>query len=46
MKTRVSVKVFVNDCLWKLFFASNSIQTPPNAIFLTILVTLRTFTQF
>ena len=46
MKTRVSLKYFVNDCLWKHFFASNSPQTPSNLIYLTILVTLRPFTHF
>ena len=33
MKTRVSLKYFVNDCLWKKFFASNLSQTPSNLIF-------------
>ena len=28
MKTRVFLKYFVNDCLWKQFFASNLPQTP------------------
>ena len=41
-----SLKYFVNDCLWKQFFASNSPQTPSNLISLTILVTVRPFTQF
>ena len=41
MKARVSLKYFVNDCLWKQVFASNSPQTPSNLTFLTILVTLR-----
>ena len=30
MKTRVSLKYFVNDCLWKPFFASILLQTPSN----------------
>ena len=46
MKTRVSVKYFVNDCLWKQFFASNLPQTPPNLIYLTIFVTPRPFAEF
>ena len=46
MKTRVSLKYFVNDCLWKHCFASNSPQTPSNLISLIILVTLSSFTQF
>ena len=31
--------------LWKQFFASNSPQTPSNLISLTIVVTVRSFTQ-
>ena len=31
IKTRVSVKYFVNDCLLKHFFASNSPQIPSNS---------------
>ena len=46
MKTRVSLKYFVNDCLWKHSFASNWPQTPLNLISLRILVTLKPFTQF
>ena len=46
MKTRVSIKYFVNDCLWKLFFDSNYPQIPANVIPLTILVPLRPFTLF
>ena len=47
MKTRVSLKYFVDDCLWKHFFASNSPQIPSNLISLvTILVALKPFTQF
>ena len=46
MKTRVTLKHVVNDCLWKQTFASNPPQTPSNLIYLTILVTLRPFTQF
>ena len=46
MKTTVSLKYFVNDCLWKHFIASTSPQTPSNFISLTILVTQRPFTEF
>ena len=46
MKTIVSLKYSVNDYLWKDFFASNSPPTPSNLIFVTKLVTLRSFTQF
>ena len=45
MKTRVSLKCFVNNCFWKHFFASNSPQTPTNLVSLTMLVTLKPFTQ-
>ena len=45
MKTRVSLKYFVNDCLWKHFFSSNSTQTTLNLISLIVFVTLRPFTQ-
>ena len=33
IKTRVCLKLFVNGCLCKLFFASNLPQTPSNLIF-------------
>ena len=46
MKTRVSLKYFVNDCLWKPFFDSNLPQTSSNLISLTILLTLKPFTLF
>ena len=46
MKTRVSLKYFVNDSLWKQFFASNLPQNPSNLISLPILLPLRPFTQF
>ena len=46
MKTRVSLKYFVNDGLWKQFFASNLAQTLSNVISLTILVTLRPVREF
>ena len=45
MKTKVSLKYFRNDCQWKECFAFNSTQTPSNLITLTILLTLRLFTQ-
>ena len=32
MKTRVSLRYFVTDCLWKPFFDSNLPQTPSNLI--------------
>ena len=46
MKISVSLKYFVNGCLWKQFFAFNSLQNPSNVMTLTILVTLRLFAQF
>ena len=46
MKTTVSPKYFVNYIFWKQFIASNSPQSPSNAIHLTILVTVRLFTHF
>ena len=46
MKTRVCLKYFVNDCVWKQIFASNSPQTPLNLILFTTFVTLRPLTQF
>ena len=36
IKTRVCLKYFVNDCLWKQFLASKLAQTPSNFFFLTI----------
>ena len=45
IKTRACLKYFVNDCLWKQFFASNSPQTPSNLISLTIVESLRPFTR-
>ena len=46
INTRVFLKYFVPDCLWKQFLASNSPQTPLSLICLTILVNLRSLTQF
>ena len=40
MKTRVCLKYFVNDYLWKKFLAPNSPQTTSNLICLAIFVTL------
>ena len=36
MKTRVGLKYFVNDCLWKPLFDSNSPHTHSNLIVLII----------
>ena len=46
MKTRVSIKYFVNDCLWKPYLDSNSLQTPSNLISLIYLVTPKPFIFF
>ena len=46
MKTKVSLKYFLNVCLWKLFAASLLPQIPLNLILLTILRTPRPLTQF
>ena len=46
MKARVSLKDFINDCLWEQFFASNSAQNSSNLISLKILVTPRPVTLF
>ena len=46
MKTRVCLKYFVNDCLWKQLLSCNLPQTPSNVISFTIFVTLMSFTQF
>ena len=43
MKTRVSVKYFVNDCLWKPLFDSYSLQTPSDLISLTVFVDSKAF---
>ena len=45
MEPRVPLKYFVNSCLYKHFFHSNSSQTPSNLISFMILVTLRPFTH-
>ena len=45
MKTRVTLRYFVNDCLWNYFLASNAPQTTLNLIYLSILLILRPFTQ-
>ena len=46
MKTKISLKNVVNDCLSKPFSESNSPQTPSKLISLTILVILKPFTLF
>ena len=46
MKTRVSLKYFVIDCLWKPFFGSNWLQTHLKLDFLVISGTLMPFTLF
>ena len=46
MKTKVCRKYFVNDCLWKTFFASDLPQIPSNFISFLNFVTLRPFTEF
>ena len=43
MKTRVCLKYFVLDCLYKPCLASNEIQAPLKYIGLTIFVTTRSF---
>ena len=40
MKTRVSLKYFVNDCHWKQYFVSNAPHTPSKLVSLTTLVTV------
>ena len=45
-KTRLCLKYFVHECLWKQFFANNFPWTPLNLICLTVLATLRHLTQF
>ena len=45
MKTTVTLKYFMNKCLWKYAFAFISPQAPPNLISLTILVDPRSFAQ-
>ena len=46
VKTKNSLRFFVDDCLWKHFLASNSPQITWNLIFLTIFVTRMYFAQF
>ena len=45
MKTRASLKYFVNDCLWKHNFAPQLPQIASDLVCLTILVILITFIQ-
>ena len=40
MKIKVSLKYFINGCLWKQFLTSNTPQTTSNLIFLTTLASL------
>ena len=46
IKTKVCLKYFVNGCLHKQFFASNSPGTLSNFIWLTDFLTLRFLTMF
>ena len=46
MKTRASLKCFLNDCLWKQIFASNSTQISSDLLSLGILVTPMPLTEF
>ena len=46
LKTGVSFKYFVTECLWKSFLDSNSPQISSNLIYLIILETLKTITLF
>ena len=46
MKTRVILKYFVNDIVWKHCFTSNSPQTPSKLTSFRILVVRKAFTQF
>ena len=43
MKTRVSLKCFLNDSFWKSFLDSNLPETTSNLIYFKILVTLTSF---
>ena len=45
MKTRVCLKYFVNNSLWKQFFVSNSPKTPSILIALKILLTLESLSK-
>ena len=44
MRTRISLEYFLNDCLCKPFFDTNSTQIPSNLNYLVILVSLRPLT--
>ena len=46
IKTRVYLKYFVNDCLYKLFILPIRFRFPSNLICLTILLTLKLLKQF
>ena len=41
MKTRVSLKYFANDCLWKQCFTFNSVQTSSKLVSLTWAIATR-----
>ena len=43
METKVCLKYFVNDCLWKQFFASNA---PPDAFKLNLFDNFGKFKAF
>ena len=46
VKTTVTLKDFVNDCLLKYFLVFNSPQTTSSWLYLNILLTLKRFTEF
>ena len=46
MKTKVFLKYFVRDFIWKTFLASKLSQIPSNLVFLKIFLTLMSLTQF
>ena len=46
MKTTVSLKYLVTDCLWKPLFDSNLLRTPWHLIPLSIFVTLKPLLLF
>ena len=46
VKTRVGLKYFGNDCIWKQFYGFNLPQASLNLICMKILVALMCLTQF
>ena len=46
VKTKVGLKYFGNDCIWKQFYGSNLPQASLNLICMKILVALMCLTQF